>query len=40
MEILTKDQYKKAGFNDDEIFAFTSKTTEDNQKKRTEIDGK
>ena len=40
MEILTKDQYKKAGFNDDEIFAFTSKTTEDNQKKSTEIDGK
>jgi len=37
MEILTKDQYKNAGFNDDEISAFTLKTTEENQNKNTEI---
>jgi len=40
MEILTKDQYKNAGFNDDEISAFTLKTTEENQNKNTEINGK
>ena len=38
MEILTKDQYKKAGFNDDEIFDFTSKITEENKNKSTEFD--
>ncbi len=40
MEILTKDQYKNAGFNDDEISAFTLKTTEENQNKNTEINSK
>jgi len=38
MEILTKDQYKKAGFNEDEIFDFTSKITEENKNKSTEFD--